>query len=364
MESHRYERASRAELSPQVTRIDISGRTLAKVVVAALLTVWALRLFSSIVEVIVMVVLATLLATVLSALVDWLQSKGVGRTPAAVVSLLSVLLVVTVVLTLALPVLIKEFALLLKNVPSIVEGLRVRLAGRPEIYEGIVRELDALRQDPTPILHGALSFGLGATSSVLLVALMLPLTFYLLLDGGQVLATLLRLTPHAYRARVEETLAGGAGVVRGYFIGQSIVSTIFAAATFLLFTVLDVPYAVVFAALAFFLDAVPNVGAFLAAMLPALIALASRGVTTALIVVAVMLVYQQIEDALIKPRVLGKRLEMPAVLTLVAVLVGGKLFGVVGVILAIPLAGMLPVIDRVWIRRAPAVSTGPSLPTP
>ena len=145
---------------------------------------------------------------------------------------------------------------------------------------------------------------------------------------------------------------GTAEVIRAYFIGQTIVSSIFAVFTFLLLTVLDVPYAAVFAALAFFLDAIPNIGATLANVIPATVALATRGLTTALIVVAAVLVYQQVENNVIQPRVLSGRLNVPPVLTLIAILAGGKLLGVLGVILAIPLAGMLPVLERIWITPA------------
>ena len=107
----------------------------------------------------------------------------------------------------------------------------------------------------------------------------------------------------------------------------------------------------VFAALAFFLDAIPNIGATLANVIPATVALATRGLTTALIVVAAVLVYQQLENNIIQPRVLSKRLNVPPVLTLIAILVGGKLLGVLGVILAIPLAGTLPVLERIWITQ-------------
>src|SRR5690606_31252261 len=102
--------------------------------------------------------------------------------------------------------------------------------------------------------------------------------------------------------------------------------------------------------LAFALDAIPNIGATLAVIIPALVAFASGGIVDALIVVGVVMVYQQIENNLISPRLLGKRLEIRPVLTLVAILVGGAVLGVIGVIIAIPLAGTLPVLDRIWWR--------------
>src|SRR5690606_3617005 len=211
--------------------------------------------------------------------------------------------------------------------------------------------------NPAELLSGALEFGFGVASVIFAGVLLLTLALYFLIDGDRVRAAVLRLTPREYRARVEATLNGTAEVIRAYFIGQTIVSSIFAVFTFLLLTVLDVPYAAVFAALAFFLDAIPNIGATLANVIPATVALATRGVTIALVVVAAGLVYQQIENNVIQRRVLSGRLKVPSVLTLVAILAGGRLLGVLGVILAVPLAGMLPVLERIWITPESEVKT-------
>src|SRR5690606_1617199 len=205
--------------------------------------------------------------------------------------------------------------------------------------------------NPAELLSGALEFGFGVASVIFAGVLLLTLALYFLIDGDRVRTAVLRLTPREYRARVEASMDGTAEVIRAYFIGQTIVSSIFAVFTFLLLTVLDVPYAAVFAALAFFLDAIPNIGATLANVIPATVALATRGLTIALVVVGAVLVYQQIENNIIQPRVLSGRLKVPPVLTLIAILVGGKLLGVLGVILAIPVAGMLPVLERIWITQ-------------
>jgi len=335
----------------RVVRVDISGRTLARIVLAALLTLAAMWLIASLGEVLVMIPLAMLIAVVLSVFVNWLERKGVKRGLAALLSLVGVLLVVGGVLAITIPPLVTELSQFLANLPSTAEGLRARLSGSPEIYNAIVNAIERLRRNPGEVLSGALEFGFNVASVIFAGVLLLTLALYFLIDGERVRAVVLRLTPREYRARVEASLHGTAEVIRAYFIGQTIVSSIFAVFMFLLLTVLDVPYAAVFAALAFFLDAIPNIGATLANVIPATVALATRGLTTALIVVAAVLVYQQLENNIIQPRVLSKRLNVPPVLTLIAILVGGKLLGVLGVILAIPLAGTLPVLERIWITQ-------------
>jgi len=338
--------------APQAyTRIDISGRTLARIVIAALLTLAAIWLITSLGEVLVMIPLAVLIAVVLSVFVNWLERKGVKRGLAALLSLVGVLLVVGGVLAITIPPLVTEFSEFLANLPSTAEGLRARLSGSPEVYNAIVNAVERLRRNPAELLSGALEFGFNVASVIFAGVLLLTLALYFLIDADRVRAVVMRLTPREYRARVEASMHGTAEVIRAYFIGQTIVSSIFAVFTFLLLTVLGVPYAAVFAALAFFLDAIPNIGATLANVIPATVALATRGVTIALVVVAAVLVYQQIENNIIQPRVLSRRLNVPPVLTLIAIIAGGKLLGVLGVILAIPLAGTLPVLERIWIPQ-------------
>ncbi len=353
---------SSRDVSRVTTRLEIPGRTLVKVVVATILTLVALWLVRSLAEVMLMIVLALLLAAVLSKPVGWLERKGVKRGLAAILSLAAIVLIVALVLAMVLPPLITQFGELFANLPRTTDDLRSKLSGNPRLYEAFVTEAEKLRSDPADLVTGVLQFGLGAASVGFALVLLLTLALYFLLDGQRVRAALLRLTSARYRSRVDETLTGIDDVVRGYFIGQAIVSSMFAAFTFLLLTILGVPYAAVFAALAFFLDAIPNIGATLAVVIPGLVAL-SQSVTTAVIVVVATMIYQQIENNVISPRVLSGKLKVPPVATLIAVLAGGKLLGIIGVILAIPLAGTLPVLERIWTRRKTQIADADRTPS-
>ena len=335
---------------PVTTRLDVPGRTLARIGFAAVLTMAALWLIRSLAHVLVLIVLALLVAVVLSGLVDWLHRRRMSRGLAALISLVVVLLVVGGVLALTVPPLVHELNELFDNLPRTAAGLRQRLSGNPAVYNALAERLESLRSNPARLLTGALHFGFGVASNLFIGVLLLTLALYFLIDGAQLHATLLRFTPAAYRSRVAATLSGAADVIKAYFIGRSMVSAIFAVFTFLLLTVLHVPYATVFAVLSFFLGAIPNIGSTLATVLPALVALAYRGITTALILVVALVLYQQLENNLIQPRVLSKKLNVLPISTMLGVIIGGKLLGIIGVILAVPFVGLLPVLERVWIR--------------
>jgi predicted PurR-regulated permease PerM len=333
------------------TRIVIPTSTLLTLVITVLLTMAALWAVTSLTGVIVLIVLALLMAVVLSDLASWLERRGVGHGIAALISIVAVLLVIGFVLAITIPPLVRELDAFFSNLPRISESLRTRLAGNPGLYNALEKKIQDLRRDPTGIMTGAFHFGWGLATNIFAGVLMLTLTLYFLIDGERTRASVLRHTPRKYRQRVDATMVGSAQVIKAYFIGRSIISAIYAVFTFVLLMVLHVPYAIVFAALGFFLSAIPNIGSLLATVLPSLVALADRGITIAIVVAASLLAYQQLENNYIQPRILSNKLNVSPIATMIGVLAGGKLLGVVGVILAVPVVGMLPVIDRVWLRH-------------
>jgi predicted PurR-regulated permease PerM len=125
-------------------------------------------------------------------------------------------------------------------------------------------------------------------------------------------------------------------VVGGFLRGQAITSLSIAVFTFIVLRIVGVPNALAFAVLAAFADVIPLVGALIATVPPVAAALQESS-TQALIVLFLLLGYQQFEDRLLVPRVYGRTLNLPPVIVLIAVLSGAELLGITGVLLALPL---------------------------
>jgi predicted PurR-regulated permease PerM len=363
MSTTRFPEDPGANSSPHPTRVDarvvIPSATLISLVITVLLTMASLWVVTSLSGVIVLIVLALLMAVVLSDLATWLERRRVPHGIAALISVIAVLFVIGFVLAITIPPLVRELDEFFSNLPRLAERLRTRLAGNPGLYDALERKIQDLRRDPTGLMTGAFHFGWGLATNVFAGILMLTLTLYFLIDGARTRASVLRLTPRKYRERMDATMRGAAQVIKAYFIGRSIISAIYAVFTFVLLLVLHVPYAIVFAALGFFLSAIPNIGSLLATVLPSLVALADRGITIAIVVAAALLAYQQLENNYIQPRILSDRLNVSPIATMIGVLAGGKLLGIVGVILAVPVVGMLPVIDRIWLHHNTNAVTEP-----
>lgn len=330
-------------------RLEVPGRVFVQAVVAILITYAFVRFFTQVLDVVVLVGLALILAAILAPFVGWLERHRLSRGLASLIGIAVVVLVVLALLGLVIPPLIIQGIEFANTLPGLIDRWRHDLARYPELLQALEGIASKIQQDPAAIFSGFLRFGLNAATTLFGLILWLTLTLYFLTDRDRIRAAVLRQVPERYRERADLTLSETARLVRAYFVGQVIVSSIFAAFTFILLTVLGIPYAAILSALGFFLDAIPNIGSLIATVLPALLGL-TQSVTKAIIVAAAVIIYNQIENNLISPRILGNRLQVPPVLTMIAILVGGALFGILGIIIAIPLAGVVPVLERIWLR--------------
>jgi predicted PurR-regulated permease PerM len=171
------------------------------------------------------------------------------------------------------------------------------------------------------------------------------LTFLLLLRGPKMCAGALVLFPERHRDRVRLVAADAAKAVSGYMLGNFLISLIAGTATYVLLRVLGVPYPEVIALFVAFADLIPLVGATLGAI--PTVGLSFLHSTTAGIVALIFyVVYQQFENHVLQVAVMSKTVDVDPLTVLVSVLVGVELWGFLGALLAIPVAGMIQVVVR------------------
>src|SRR5581483_5160708 len=186
-----------------------------------------------------------------------------------------------------------------------------------------------------------LAFGQRTIEIVAYLASTVFLALYVMLDRDRLRGWLFAIVPREDHIRVSRVLIGLERIVGGYVRGQVITSALMAAFTFVVLLVLRVPNALLLALVAGVADVLPYVGAILACGPAVIAALSSRGPNIALIVGIVLAAYQEFESRIIIPRVYGRVLRLPAATVLLALLVGGKLLGILGAILALPFAAAI-----------------------
>jgi len=150
--------------------------------------------------------------------------------------------------------------------------------------------------------------------------------------------------------------------VGGYVMGNLVISVIAGLVTGISLWILNVPYAAALAVLMAVFDLVPLIGATIGALAAIGVAFAAQGVTAGIAMVVINIVYQQAENHILQPLVYRRTVELSAFLILVAVLIGGALLGVLGALVAIPVAGAIQVIVRDLLeqRREPEPTAEPA----
>jgi len=316
---------------------------------AALLTLWALvRLW----PVLLLVVTAFIFMAALLPYVEWLVRRGVNRIVAVLLILLTVFAGLGSVVAIVAPAMFDEFRDLRSNLPqyaSDFEQFMQNFGFDTERWDLPERAAE-IKWDEIISGSQAVDFGQRVAVGVISGFTVAVLTAYLLVDTRRLRTFLFRFVPKGREPDAQHFLNALSRVVGGYVRGQLITSLIIGLFTTAVLLAMQVPNAVAFGVLAAFADIIPLVGAFIA-IVPAVVAAFQESPTQAVVVLAALLMYQQFEDRFLVPKIYGQTLNLPALVVLMAVLVGGELMGIAGVLLALPTAAAGRVVLDYYLDR-------------
>lgn len=325
------------------TRLELPTRTIFKVV----LTLALLWLLGQLWTLLLLLFISLLLAAALDPVVTRLERRGWPR-PLSVGLIVAALVgAAALVLLILLPPVIEQGVDFAEDAPTYVDEAQRLLRANPEVIDRLRAAVGGASGNAGTVFTGFLAAGANLVQGVANLFILFVLTLYLLLDGERVIDWAIRYLPTEQRAKVRRTLPEVSRVVSGYIVGQAINSTLFGVFSFVVLSVAGVPQPLLLAVLAALMDAIPIAGVLIATV-PAVLLAATVSWPAAGIVLALYLAYQQIENYVIVPRVFRGTLQISSFAVLVAVLVGGQLLGIVGVVLALPIAAAVPVIERIW----------------
>lgn len=310
----------------------------------AILSVAAVWLLLQLWQILLVTVVALMLVGMLNPFVDWLGRRGVERHYAtfAVFGALFILLFGLGALT--LPQLVTQASDLLARFPDFQSKLIERLQAAP-ITAPLAASVRALHPADfaKKAASYAMSYGPRVAEIVAYAVTSFFLALYIMLDRDRLRGALFALVPRHYHVRFSRVLVNLETIVGGYMRGQIITSALMAVFTFVVLLIAGVPNALALAIVAGVADVLPYVGALLACG-PAFVAALSKGMTTAVIVLAILAAYQEFESRVIVPRIYGRVLRLPAAAVMIALLVGGKLLGILGALLALPIAAAIRMV--------------------
>ncbi len=328
-------------------KVELTLRT-ALIAVASLGSVWlAIQLW----PIALVVVVSLMIVGALNPLVEWLTRHRVKRLYAIGLIYFGLFLVGAGLTALTVPKLVSQVGTLVHDAPEIQkragESLAASRFGAPfSHYVADAKWPELL----TRLAKAGLSYSPMIIEGAGYCVVALFLALYLLIERDRLRGGMFSLMPRTQHVRLSRVLLNLEVIVGGYMRGQVITSVMAAVYTFAVLSVAGVPSAIAIAVFAGLADVLPYVGAFLACG-PATLAALSVSTTTAIVVLALLAAYQEFESRVIVPQLYGKVLRLPAAVIMVALLVGGKLLGVVGALLALPIAaGMRMMVSTLRVE--------------
>jgi predicted PurR-regulated permease PerM len=183
----------------------------------------------------------------------------------------------------------------------------------------------------------------GILTAIVATVTIFFLVYFLLREGRRWVGSGLDLLPPAARPRWERVLAGVTRTIRGYVTGNLLISLIAGVVAYVTLLATGVPYALPLAVLVAVLDLIPLVGATLGTVLAAAVAL-GEGIWPFVIVLAVFIIYQQLENHVLQPVIYGRTVQLSPLVVLISILIAGSIAGIIGALIAIPIAGSLQVV--------------------
>jgi predicted PurR-regulated permease PerM len=303
--------------------------------VVGLFLLWILQ------GILLLIIASFVLAIGFQPAIAWFERRGMRRGLGLALVLMGFLLVFGGLFALAVPLIISQVAEMLEQLPALIErlqagdGLVARIAGMIDV-EQITAEGTS---DPMAAVEVAGSVA-GFAFNFLTVLLVTP---YFAMAMPAIKRWLVRLLRPVHREDFLRVLGESTDLMANFIVGNLIVSVIAGVVTWVGLSLLGVPYALALAAWVAITDVIPVLGALLGAAGVAAVAIV-QSPETLLWSLLLLFAYQQVENFLIAPRVMNKAVDLSPATVIIALMVGGSLAGLVGALLALPLAALIKIV--------------------
>lgn len=304
-------------------------------------------------------VIALILACAFAPVMRWMRTRGVPSVLATVLTLLAIVLILSGIGWLIVWAVQNQWDELYAQAQDGIANVIAWVQTLP-FFDSAAAQLDDFMSTVTDFLTSS-QFGSGALAGVGAVAnfvtglvLMVTILFFFLKDGPQMWEFLLRPFLGENYRRAERIGDKTVTVLGSYVRGTATVAFVDAVGILIGLLILQVPLAIPLAVLVFLLAFIPIVGATVAGILAALVALVANGPINALFVVGVVVLVNQLEGNFLQPVLMGRSMKLHAFVILVALTVGTVLGGIVGAVLAVPITAAVWGAITVW--------DGPNLP--
>lgn len=309
-----------------VNKVEVSHKTIFFTVLF-LVGLWVIF---QIRDILLILFVALILMSAISPLIDKIERKHIPRPFAILIVYVLGLTIVGAIATLVIPPLISESIKLAARLPEFINSM----------FPDSHLNLETIFQQVVPVGSGVVKFSVGIFSNVLTIITLLVITFYFLLERKSLEKYLIDFVGNDAGKKVYLTISELETKLGAWVRGELTLMTIIGLMSFVGLLILRVDYALPLAIFAGILEIVPIIGPIISAVPAILVAFAiSPGL--AIVVAALYILIQQLENSLIVPSVMRKALGLPPLVTILALMIGGRLAGVGGALLSVPIVLVL-----------------------
>jgi len=336
-----------------------SFATIARVFFSLVVLAGGLYLVYLVRDVAILLFISLFLAVALGPAVDFFHRRKIPRAASILLVYLLGLVAVFLVGLLVVPPIVDQVRDVAKKAPQYIKDIR----NNPTLREyddkyKITQKLEQQANKLPSVLGSAAgtlqSVTVGVFSAAVKLIAVLSITFFLLLDGMRLTTFLFGLLRPDREQRYRRVAGQVYGAVAGYVAGNLIISLVAGLVTYATLELLGVPFAVPLAVLVAFLDLIPLVGATIGAVIATAVALL-HSVPAGIAVVVFFIVYQQVENHVVQPIVYRETVDVRPLVVIISILIGAALLGVLGALVAIPVAATVQIILRDWWERRQAL---------
>jgi predicted PurR-regulated permease PerM len=321
----------------RVVRFEVSSKTMIQLIIV----VACLWLLIQLWPVFLVLVVALLIVGTMSPFVSWMETRNVKHVLGIVIEFTLFFVVVILAMILTIPSLLVQASALIEQEPVFLAQLSEYLSHsnltapiaswlRDMKYEVISSTLSTMALAISMRIFEITAYGISA----------IFLALYIMIDRDRLRGWLFSVVPRSHHIRLARVMMNLETIVGAYIRGQLITCLSIAIFSFVLLVICGVPNALALAVFAGIADVLPYIGAILS-IAPMVIAALVRGPVVVIIILLVMFAYEEFESRVLVPRIYGRALRLPSSIVLFALLAGGTVMGILGALLALPIAATI-----------------------
>jgi predicted PurR-regulated permease PerM len=352
--------------NPDTVEITISNRTVLRVIATVIAAGLLLAAVQKAAHALILIFTALFLALALNAPVHWIAEHLPGkrrgnRTLGTAISFLLVVLFLIGFLASIVPPLVRQTENFIHTAPSLVNDLRSddTSLGRFVRRYNLESQTDKISKQLSDRLgnigNGAVGTFTKISSSIFATLTVLVITFMMLIEGPRWLEFGAQFVPNNRRSRVKRLSKDMYRVIKGYVNGQVFLAALASVMILVPLLILGVSYPIALLVIVFICGLIPMVGHTIGAIIVSTVALFQSPVS-ALIILAYYILYQQIENYVIQPRVQANSTNMPPLMVFISVLIGVSFGGLLGGLVAIPIAGCIRIALLEYLEMRGVIS--------